>query len=320
VSAILEDDPATLAEDLEPELRTLLSSLAALGVADTLKMISGMLVGVMAGAAIGEMADEMVGTADMGLPLGPAGTAALLPAGVAALGADLLAPPDEVQLFLALREAACLRLFDHVPWLRARILDAVKDYVRGITPDFARLFSLLAEDLMADEDALEEVASDIKLFRSDDGEQHAAARARLGTVLALVEGWVSTVVAGPATRMLPSAEMLAEVVSQRKVTGEGGESGLARTVGLDMRPHRLPEATAIWQELTQLRGVSGRDALWAHPDLLPTAGDLDDPARFAAGGPALDISGLEQITETAGPEPGSDQHDDQAGEAGADAG
>jgi uncharacterized protein (DUF2342 family) len=33
--------------------------------------------------------------------------------------------------------------------------------------------------------------------------------------------------------------------------------------------------------VTQQRGVSGRDAIWAHPDLLPTAEDLDDPLGFA---------------------------------------
>jgi hypothetical protein len=29
-------------------------------------------------------------------------------------------------------------------------------------------------------------------------------------------------------------------------------------------------------------GAAGRDALWAHPDLLPSAEDLDDPAGFVA--------------------------------------
>ena len=50
------------------------------------------------------------------------------------------------------------------------------------------------------------------------------------------------------------------------------------------------------------RGIDGRDAVWAHPDLMPTTDDLDDPAGFAAGGSApLDLSGL-QDTE-APPEP-----------------
>jgi hypothetical protein len=39
--------------------------------------------------------------------------------------------------------------------------------------------------------------------------------------------------------------------------------------------------------------VQGRDALWAHPDLLPTAEDFDDPDGFVTGRPELDISDLD---------------------------
>ena len=44
---------------------------------------------------------------------------------------------------------------------------------------------------------------------------------------------------------------------------------------------RAAAAAALWWAVTERRGVSGRDAIWAHPDLLPTAEDLDDPIGFA---------------------------------------
>src|SRR5271165_6552579 len=50
------------------------------------------------------LASEMVSSTDIGLPLGPEGTAALLPSGVAAFGEGLSVDPGEVRLFLALRE------------------------------------------------------------------------------------------------------------------------------------------------------------------------------------------------------------------------
>ncbi|NUS52429.1 MAG: zinc-dependent metalloprotease, partial [Nocardioidaceae bacterium] len=31
------------------------------------------------------------------------------------------------------------------------------------------------------------------------------------------------------------------------------------------------------------RGQHARDAVWAHPDLMPTAADLDDPLGFQEG-------------------------------------
>jgi hypothetical protein len=45
--------------------------------------------------------------------------------------------------------------------------------------------------------------------------------------------------------------------------------------------------------VTQSRGMEGRDALWAHPDLLPTAEDLEDPDAFLRGTTDIDISDFE---------------------------
>jgi hypothetical protein len=51
-------------------------------------------------------------------------------------------------------------------------------------------------------------------------------------------------------------------------------------VGLELRPRRLREAATLWAVLKEERGIAGRDAIWQHPDLLPTAEDLDDPQGF----------------------------------------
>ena len=42
----------------------------------------------------------------------------------------------------------------------------------------------------------------------------------------------------------------------------------------------MREAAVLWERLTAAAGVDARDAVWAHPDLMPTAADLDEPAGF----------------------------------------
>jgi hypothetical protein len=37
----------------------------------------------------------------------------------------------------------------------------------------------------------------------------------------------------------------------------------------------------LWATLKAERGIAGRDAIWHHPDLLPTGEDLDDPKGFS---------------------------------------
>jgi len=304
MSGLLGDDPAGLAGELPPEMRAMIGGLGGLGgLGEMMRRIGGMMVGGQAGAAVGALAEEVVSSTDVGLPLGPAGTAALLPAGVAAFGAGLSVDADEIRLFLALREAAHHRLFGHVPWLRARLLGAVEDYARGIKVDTSALRDAMPQIDPANPEALNEALAGAALFQPEDTPEQKAALARLETVLALVEGWVATVVNAAAADRLPQASALAEAIRRRRATGGPAERTFATLVGLELRPRRLREAAAIWQGLTDERGVAGRDAIWAHPDLLPTADDFDDPDGFVHGRPELDISDLDQAP---GPADGDD--------------
>src|SRR5205807_8451608 len=136
MSGMFSADPAQLGEDVPDEVRQALGALGgAGGLGAMMRQLGGAMIGSQTGTAVGELAREVIGSADIGLPLGPEGTAALLPAGVAEFGQGLSVDAGEVRLFLALRELAHQRLFAHVPWLRAHLLGAVEAYARGITVD-----------------------------------------------------------------------------------------------------------------------------------------------------------------------------------------
>jgi putative hydrolase len=295
MSGMLNTDPAQLGEEVPEEIRQALGALGGGlgGLGAMLRQIGGAMIGSQTGTAVGELAREVIGSADIGLPLGPEGIAALLPAGVAEFGQGLSVDPAEVRLFLALREAAHQRLFAHVPWLRAHLLGAVEQYASGITVDLARLQEAIPDVDITNPEALRDALAGEGLFRPEDTPAQKAALTRLETALALVEGWVATVVSAAAQDRLTHADALAEAIRRRRATGGPAERTFATLVGLELRPRRLREAAAIWQGLTQARGIDARDALWAHPDLLPAADDLENPDSFVHGEPDLDISDLE---------------------------
>nr|WP_067178886.1 zinc-dependent metalloprotease [Microtetraspora niveoalba] len=257
-----------------------------------LKQMGGMMVGQQLGQALGTLAREVVGSSDIGLPLSD--TAALLPGGIAAFSEGLETPAEEIRIYLALREAAHHRLFQHVPWLRAHLLGAVEEYARGITVDLSALESKLQGLDLNNPEQLQEVLGGGELLKPEETERQKAALVRLETALALVEGWVATVVDEAAEGKLPSATALAETVRRRRATGGPAERTFATLVGLELRPRRLREAAALWKALTAERGIDGRDAVWSHPDLMPTADDLDDPESFVKGEARFDLSALEE--------------------------
>jgi len=249
-------------------------------LAGIMTQVGGLMFGAQVGQGLGGLAQEVVACTDIGIPLGPSGVAALIPQNVADFGAGLERPADEVRLYLALREAAHQRLFGHVPWLRQRLLDTVEAYSRGISVDMSAIERAMSEIDPTNPESMQNALAGGLFAPEETPEQHTALR-RLETLLALVEGWVDAVVAAAAGERMPGAEALREASRRRRATGGPAEQTFATLVGLELRPRRLREAAALWWAVTEKHGVSGRDSLWSHPDLLPSADDLDDPLGFA---------------------------------------
>ncbi len=261
-----------------------LGQLAAAGgpISQMMNQIGGLLFGAQVGQAIGTLAGEVVSSAEVGLPLGPAGVAALLPVNIAAFGDGLDVPADEVRIYLAIREAASQRLFAHVPWLRSHLMATVEEYARGIAVDpeaVGRAMQMVDPSVLMNPEGLTQALGE-DVFGDATTPEQKTALARLEVALALVEGWIDVVTNAAAAAHLPSSARLREMVRRRRAEGGPGEQTFAALVGLELRPRRMREAAALWQLLTDERGIEGRDAIWVHPDLLPTSDDLSDPQAF----------------------------------------
>jgi putative hydrolase len=169
-------------------------------------------------------------------------------------------------------------------------MSSITTSASGIGIDTARLEELASDFDPSNAQDLQQAMASGALIRPKSEEQLAALE-RLETTLALVEGWVDVVTA-QATSRLPKSVAVAETVRRRRAAGGPAESAFATLVGLELRPRRLREAAAMWQAVTDAVGAEQRDALWSHPDLVPSSADIDDPqaliARLTAGEPELD--------------------------------
>ncbi|WP_116213781.1 zinc-dependent metalloprotease [Streptomyces olivoreticuli] len=274
VDPVAERVGAAMGDVLPEEMQAMAGPLLGM-----MRSMGGAMFGTQIGQAVGVLAGEVVGSTDIGLPLGPAGKAALLPVNIEAFGSGLGVPQDEVRLYLALREAAHQRLFAHVPWLRSHLFGAVEGYARGIKVDTSKLEDVVGQLDPSHPEQLQDALQQ-GMFQPQDTPEQKAALARLETALALVEGWVDAVVHAAAEPHLPSAGALRETLRRRRASGGPAEQTFATLIGLELRPRRLRDASRLWASLTDARGLEGRDGLWEHPDMLPTAADLDDPDGF----------------------------------------
>jgi putative hydrolase len=266
---------AALSEQAPDDMQSMIADAGRL-----MRAVGGSLFATQLGQVVGRLATEVVSGGDVGIPVMPAGDAAILPQNFADFGRDLEIPDDQLALYLATRELAHARLFRHAKWLRLHVIAQVRDFAHGIHVDTSALEDLASRFDPSEPDELRR-ALETGALLPERSEAQTAALVRLENLLATIEGWVD-VVTDDATARLPSAGRIAEAVRRRRAVGGPAEEALKSLVGLELRPRRMREAAAMWRAVTDAAGVAGRDALWDYPDLMPTAEDIDDPAALVA--------------------------------------
>lgn len=211
----------------------------------------------------------------------------IVPANVAQFTQDLDANERDVTLYLLLREAARQRLFHHVGWLSPQLRALLEHFAREITIDFdaianqfqpENMQSLSIEDIVA-------VGEKVRGSFFDPARTPAQLEIleRLEVLLALVEGWVDHIVGRATESWMPNAPQIEEIIHRRRASATPVVSVFSELLGLDLRPRMVRDAKNLWAAVEHHRGAEGRDSVWKHPDLLPTAADITDPLPFAAG-------------------------------------
>ena len=231
--------------------------------------------------------DILTGT-EIGFNLLASPGVVLIPVNVAHFTQDLDASERDVTLFLLLREAARQRLFHHVAWLSPQLSALLGHFAREITIDLEAIASqfqpenlqnLSIEDVVA-------VGESVRgsFFQPASTPTQVEILQRLEVLLALVEGWVDHVVGRATAPWMPNAPQLEEVLHRRRASATPVTSVFSELLGLDLRPRLVRDAKNLWAAVEHHRGLEGRDAVWGHPDLLPTAAHLADPLSYAVGG------------------------------------
>lgn len=252
-----------------------------------LRQAAGAMYSMQLAQAIAKVSSEVVTGSEIGFQLLKTPRATVLPTNIATFSEGLDVGAQDVLLYLMLRESARQRLFQQVGWLAPQILALVEHYAREISIDATALESAIDIDDMGQltPEKMAEISENLqgKLFEPTQSAEQVEILGRLETLLALVEGWVDEVVAQATARWMPNSSQLAETLRRRRAAGGPAEDVLKSLVGLELRPRRVRDAANLWAALTADRGVGGRDAVWNHPDLVPTAADLDDPLGYVSG-------------------------------------
>lgn len=261
----------------DPELAGLSSMLAPL-----MRSSASMVYREHLGRVLAAVAGSTLTGSEIGIRLAAGSNVTVLPANIAEFTRDLDLPEQDIMLHLLLREAARQRLFDSIGWLSPQLDALLAHFAREIHIDFEALAAQL--DPGVGEMNLEEIVAvseqvQRSFFKPASTEVQLEILGRLEVLLALIEGWVDHVAGAAATNM-PTAAQLAEVVRRRRASVNPTSQVFKDLLGLELRPRLVRDAANLWAAQEHAHGREARDAIWRHPDLLPTAAHLADPLSY----------------------------------------
>lgn len=256
------------------------------------------LISTQLGQTIGNLSTTVTGANDVALPLSKEIRPALIPQNATNWGSGLGIDESEVRIYLALREIAAARLFVSAPWLREYIKSAIASYGKGIRVDITAITEQAQEAMNSGElDPANPESLTLALsggmFTPEETPTQKAALENLETVLALIDGWIDSVVTLAAKNRLPSLVQLRETQQRRRATKSPTQELFATLVGLEVSPRRTREAITFWEKVVELKDVKSRDEIWDESFLLPRGDQLGDAEGFLKSRTVPDdLSGL----------------------------
>jgi len=245
-----------------------------------MKSAGSVMFAMQMGQALGRMSEEVLSAGDIGLPIFKEPRPAFVAQNLAELVDSLEEDSDQVYFYFVIRELAHARLFKQSKWLREYTVNLITAYAREISIDNTRIIEMSENFDPSDIGNIQKAFESGALIAPRTPSQTIALE-RIETVLALIEGWVDCVTQAATTR-LPRSAAIAEVVRRKRSSGGPAEKTFLTLIGLELRPRKLREASAMWNQITAAVGIQKRDAIWSHPDLLPTDADIQDPTALIA--------------------------------------
>jgi putative hydrolase len=280
----LQDDEVTRQLDAMG-MGGLLGGLGGMDLSAMLEPMGATLTGMQAGQVIGQLARQLLGQYELGLPTVGRATAVSVPVNVEEVFGEWDLDPMEVALALALHEAAHRRLYHAVPWLEAHLHGLIAQFANGTQVDAEKLQEL-SRGMMgidpSDPEAMQDALRRAGDFRIEPTPEQRRVLERIQGILALVSAWARSAVAPVASDRLPSLDRIDEILRRRRATKGSGEELLEQLLGLDLKPEDERMGERFVAAVEDAHGPEGLQRALAHPENLPDREELVEPSSWLA--------------------------------------
>jgi coenzyme F420 biosynthesis associated uncharacterized protein len=186
--------------------------------------------------------------------------------------------PDQFRMWLALHEVSHRAQFTGVPWMRDHFLSLTHEVLNAADPDPARILSAIRGALTPGE-AKKRITDGGLLALVATAEQRVAL-ARIGGMMALLEGHGDVTMNRAGTALVPQAERFDRVLKQRRASGSPAVRLLQRLAGIEAKMNQYELGERFIAAIEANAGRRAVDRCWESSEHLPTMDEIRDPNQW----------------------------------------
>jgi putative hydrolase len=237
---------------------------------------------MQAGSMVGQLAFRALGQYDLPMPRPGRDELMLVSATIDAFANDWSLAPDDVRLWVCLREAAYNAVLGR-PHVHNRLDRLIGDYVGAFAPNPQSLEERLSQFDPTDPNTLQAAFGDpATLLGELQNDEQRRLQVPLRSLLAAVAGYVDHIMDVVGRRLIGSYGPLTEALRRRRLEENGGAKVLGQMFGVALDEASYERGQAFVRGILERAGTEGLDRLWRSERELPTPAELDAPGLWLA--------------------------------------
>lgn len=246
------------------------------------QVLGPLLFGMQAGSMVGQLATRALGGYDLPMPRPPADELLLVPVAIDEFAAQWSLDPDDVRLWICLREAANHAVLSR-PHVKARLDRLIGDYVGAWKPDPRVIEEKLSGFNPADPASLESIFGDPgSLLGEMQTDVQRQMQVPLQALLSAVTGYVDHVMDTVGRKLIGSYGPLTEALRRRRLEEHAGSEVLGQLFGVAINETGYQQGQAFVTGVLERAGEDGLARLWASEHELPTPAEIAAPGLWLA--------------------------------------
>jgi putative hydrolase len=246
------------------------------------QVLGPVMLGAQAGSLAGYLARRALGQYDLPIPRPPGDELLMVPTSINSFASDWSLPVDDVRLWVCLSEVTHHAVLGR-PHVRARLDSLLLDYVKGFRVDPTALGTQLENLDLSDPTSLPAALGNPEaLLGAMQTPAQQEVLARLGAIVAAIEGYVDHVLDTAGHRLISSYPSLTEALRRRRAEATDADHMIEQLLGLQMGRATFEQGAAFVQGVLDRAGEDGLNRLWHSDNELPTPAEIGAPGLWLA--------------------------------------